>query len=57
VHALSVDQAVHHVIDVAATVLEAASLPQPAIVNGVAQQPLHGGQARGAARRGPEPAL
>ncbi len=32
----------HHVIDVAATVLEAAKLPQPAIVNGIAQMPLHG---------------
>jgi arylsulfatase len=32
----------HHVIDVAPTVLEAASLPQPAIVNGVMQEPMHG---------------
>ncbi len=32
----------HHVIDVAATVLEAASIPPPAIVNGVLQEPLHG---------------
>jgi arylsulfatase A-like enzyme len=32
----------HHVIDVAPTILEAARLPQPAIVNGVMQEPLHG---------------
>jgi len=32
----------HHVIDVAATVLEAAGLPEPAIVHGVQQMPLHG---------------
>ena len=32
----------HHVIDVAATVLEAAKLPRPALVNGTAQIPLHG---------------
>jgi arylsulfatase A-like enzyme len=32
----------HHVIDVAATVLEAAGLPSPTIVNGVLQEPLHG---------------
>jgi arylsulfatase A-like enzyme len=32
----------HHVIDVAATVLEAAGLPEPAIVNGVQQRPLEG---------------
>jgi len=32
----------HHVIDVAPTVLEAAKLPQPTIVNGVLQEPLHG---------------
>jgi arylsulfatase len=32
----------HHVIDVAATVLEAAKLPQPTLVNGVMQEPLHG---------------
>ena len=31
-----------HVIDVATTVLEAAGLPQPTIVNGVQQMPLHG---------------
>jgi arylsulfatase len=32
----------HHVIDVAPTVLEAAKLPEPAFVNGVMQEPLHG---------------
>ena len=32
----------HHVIDVAPTVLEAAGLPFPTMVNGVAQEPLHG---------------
>ena len=32
----------HHVIDVAPTVLEAAKLPQPTMVNGVMQEPLHG---------------
>ena len=32
----------HHVIDVAPTVLEAASLPQPATVNGVTQEPMQG---------------
>ena len=32
----------HHVIDVAATVLEAAGLPEPAIVHGVQQRPLEG---------------
>ena len=32
----------HHVIDVAATVLEVAKLPQPTLVNGVTQTPLHG---------------
>ncbi len=32
----------HHVIDVAATILEAAGLPAPTLVNGVQQQPLHG---------------
>ncbi len=32
----------HHVIDVAPTVLEAATLPQPAIVNSVAQVPMQG---------------
>jgi arylsulfatase len=31
-----------HVIDVAATVLDAAGLPEPAFVNGVQQMPLHG---------------
>src|SRR4029079_4358686 len=32
----------HHVIDVAPTILEAARLPAPTIVNGVLQEPLHG---------------
>jgi arylsulfatase len=32
----------HHVIDVAPTVLEAATLPAPTFVNGVMQEPLHG---------------
>ena len=31
-----------HVIDVAPTVLEAAGLPEPSIVNGVLQEPFHG---------------
>lgn len=32
----------HHVIDVAPTVLEAAGLPQPRVVNGTPQRPLEG---------------
>jgi arylsulfatase A-like enzyme len=32
----------HHVIDIAATVLEVAGLPKPTMVNGVQQMPLHG---------------
>jgi arylsulfatase len=32
----------HHVIDVAPTVLEAAGLPEPTTVNGVAQRPMDG---------------
>ncbi|MGH7740844.1 MAG: arylsulfatase [Candidatus Eiseniibacteriota bacterium] len=32
----------HHVIDVAPTVLEAAGLPEPKIVNGVTQSPIEG---------------
>ena len=32
----------HHVIDLAATVLDAAGLPHPTFVNGVQQEPLHG---------------
>src|SRR4030095_3974215 len=32
----------HHVIDVAPTILEAAKLPHPTMVNGVRQEPLHG---------------
>ena len=32
----------HHVIDIAATLLDAAGLPQPTFVNGVQQTPIHG---------------
>lgn len=32
----------HHVIDIAPTVLEAAGLPEPTMVNGVLQEPMHG---------------
>ncbi|HEY6476150.1 MAG TPA: arylsulfatase, partial [Polyangia bacterium] len=32
----------HHVIDLAPTILEAARIPQPASVNGVAQKPIEG---------------
>ena len=32
----------HHVIDIATTILDAAGLPEPQIVNGVQQMPLHG---------------
>lgn len=32
----------HHVIDIAPTILEAAGLPVPHTVNGIAQMPLHG---------------
>ena len=32
----------HHVIDVAPTILQAAGLPEPTIVNGVKQQPMDG---------------
>jgi arylsulfatase A-like enzyme len=35
-------QQFHHVIDIAATVLDAAGLPAPATVHGVEQMPLHG---------------
>jgi arylsulfatase len=37
-----VRQQFHHVIDIAATVLEAAGLPEPLSVHGVQQMPLHG---------------
>jgi arylsulfatase len=36
----------HHVIDVAPTILDAAGLPQPATVNGIAQTPMHGASMR-----------
>jgi arylsulfatase len=32
----------HHVIDIAPTILEAASLPEPKVVNGVPQTPIEG---------------
>jgi len=32
----------HHVIDIAPTILEAAGLPEPAMVNGIAQKPIEG---------------
>lgn len=32
----------HHVIDIVPTILEAAGLPQPVMVNGVAQRPIEG---------------
>ena len=32
----------HHVIDIVPTILEAAKLPQPAVVNGVTQHPIEG---------------
>jgi arylsulfatase A-like enzyme len=32
----------HHVIDIAPTILEAAGLPQPTMVNGITQRPLEG---------------
>jgi arylsulfatase A-like enzyme len=32
----------HHVIDVVPTILEAAGLPQPVMVNGIAQKPIEG---------------
>lgn len=32
----------HHVIDIAPTILEAAGLPEPKIVNGIAQTPIEG---------------
>jgi arylsulfatase A-like enzyme len=37
-----VRQQFHHVIDVAKTVLDVAGLPEPAMVNGIAQAPLEG---------------
>jgi len=35
-------QQFHHVIDLAPTILEAAQLPEPYMVNGIAQKPLEG---------------
>jgi len=35
-------QQFHHVIDIVPTILEAANLPEPYMVNGVAQKPLEG---------------
>jgi arylsulfatase len=35
-------QQFHHVIDVVPTILEAAGLPQPYMVNGIAQKPIEG---------------
>jgi arylsulfatase len=32
----------HHVIDIAPTILEAAGIPEPVMVNGVAQKPIEG---------------
>ena len=32
----------HHVIDIAATILDVAGLPEPTFVNGIQQMPLHG---------------
>jgi hypothetical protein len=32
----------HHVIDIVPTILEAAGLPQPVMVNGIAQKPIEG---------------
>src|ERR1041385_5034026 len=32
----------HHVIEIVPTILEAAGLPEPAMVNGVAQKPIEG---------------
>jgi arylsulfatase A-like enzyme len=32
----------HHVIDIAATILEVAGIPEPSFVNGIQQMPLHG---------------
>jgi len=37
-----VRQQFHHVIDVAPTVLEAAGIPEPTMVNGVTQSPYEG---------------
>ena len=41
----------HHVIDVAPTILEAAGLPAPLVVNSIAQAPLEGVSMSGTLRR------
>ncbi|RJP56379.1 MAG: arylsulfatase [Candidatus Auribacter fodinae] len=38
----SIRQQWHHVIDIAPTILEAAGLPQPKMVNGIVQTPIEG---------------
>ncbi|MCC6719477.1 MAG: arylsulfatase [Acetobacteraceae bacterium] len=35
-------QQFHHVIDIVPTILEAAGLPQPSVINGIAQKPIEG---------------
>jgi arylsulfatase A-like enzyme len=45
----------HHVIDVAPTILEAAGLPAPTSVNGIAQAPLEGVSMLGTFRDGTAP--
>jgi arylsulfatase len=45
----------HHVIDIAPTILEAAGLPAPASVNGIAQAPLEGVSMLGTLRDGTAP--
>ena len=37
-----VRQQFHHVVDVAPTILEAARLPRPVLINGIAQKPIEG---------------
>src|SRR6478735_1687178 len=45
----------HHVIDVAPTILEAAGLPAPTLVNGIAQAPLEGVSMLGTLQDGKAP--
>jgi arylsulfatase len=45
----------HHVIDVAPTILEAAGIPAPTIVNSIQQAPLEGVSMLGTLRRGDAP--